>query len=276
MQEDMTKDEKLLKLKSILKDMGHVVVAFSGGVDSTFLLKVAHDVLNDNVFAVLATSPTYPSREYSKAMEIVRQIGAKLRVIRTRELEDITFNNNPVNRCYYCKSELFQKISELAKKDGFGNMVDGSNYDDRSDYRPGMKALKEKKVRSPLMEAGLTKKEIREFSKGMNLPTWEKDELACLSSRFPYGEKITAEKLNMVDMVENLLSDLGFRNIRARHSKNTIRIEVDPGQIYKFFDRDLRNRILRSVKQIGYTYVTIDLEGYRRGSMNEVLNSNTI
>jgi pyridinium-3,5-biscarboxylic acid mononucleotide sulfurtransferase len=263
--------QKYDQLKAILLEMGEVVVAYSGGVDSAFLLKVAHDILGDKAYGVLAISPTYPSREFERAKETAAWIGAQIKIIETHELEDEKFKDNPVNRCYFCKSELFTKIVELAETKQFKNFVDGSNFDDKGDYRPGMKALSEKGIRSPLQEAKLTKLEIRELSKSLGLPTWDKDALACLSSRFPYGENIDIEKLRMVDEIENYLFDLGFRNIRARHQKNTLKIEVLPSQISKFFEDDMRIKVLKKAKSIGYKYVTIDLEGYRQGSMNEVL-----
>ncbi len=265
----MQTQKKYNKLKSILKEMGKVVVAYSGGVDSAFLLKVAHDVLGENTFGVLAVSPSYPSREFKQAMDLAGQIGVRVEIIHTKELNDARFVNNPVDRCYFCKSELFEKIAELAGSGNYPNMVDGTNFDDRHDHRPGMKALREKKVGSPLLEAELTKNEIRVLSKKLDLPTWEKDELACLSSRFPYGEPIDKEKLNMVDQVENFLSDLGFRNIRARHFGKTVKIEVRPDQVQRLFEENLRERIVKKIKDTGYVYVTIDMEGYRRGSMNE-------
>lgn len=266
----MGKKEKYENLKTILKEMGQVIVAYSGGVDSSFLLKVAFDVLGENAMGVLAVSASFPSREYKRALDLAKQIGVHLEVIHTHEIEDPRYVENPVNRCYFCKKELFGEIEDLAKKGEFKNLVDGSNFDDMGDHRPGMKALKEKKVRSPLLEAELTKIEIRNLSRELGLPTWEKDELACLSSRFPYGEKITEEKLQMVDLAENFLSDLGFHNIRARHTGNTLKIEVSPEDINRFFDPALREKVIREGKKIGYTYVTVDLEGYRRGSMNEV------
>ena len=267
----MTIDEKYEKLKNILKGMGEVVVAYSGGVDSTFLLKVARDVLGDKAFGVLATSPIYPSREYKNALEIASKIGVKIKVIDTKETDDIKFKENPLNRCYYCKTELFTKIKAISKKENFNNFVDGSNIDDISDYRPGMKALKELGIRSPLMEANLTKNEVRQLSKILHLPTWDKPALACLSSRFPYGVEIDINKLKMVDSVENYLHDKGFKNVRARHYDKTIRIEVSENEIGKFFDSELRKRVTKKIKEIGYTYVALDLEGYRQGSMNEVL-----
>lgn len=267
----MDTTQKYENLRTILSEMKEVVVAYSGGVDSAFLLKVAHDVLGDNAYGVLAISPTYPSREFEKAKETAALIGARIRIIETNELEDEKFKNNPVNRCYFCKSELFSRIVELAESRQFKNFVDGSNFDDKGDYRPGMKALSEKGIRSPLQEAELTKAEIRELSKMLSLPTWDKDALACLSSRFPYGENIDIEKLRIVDEIENYLFDLGFRNIRARHQKNTLKIEVQPSLIARFFEEDIRQKVLTKAKSLGYKYVTVDLEGYRQGSMNEVL-----
>lgn len=271
----MTVDQKYAQLTNILHDMQHVIVAYSGGVDSAFLLKVAVDVLGDNAYGVLAVSPTYPSREYEKAKDLANQMGARLRIINTNEIEDENFVNNPVNRCYFCKSELFNEITRIAKQENLQNMVDGSNYDDLGDHRPGKKALQELNIRSPLQEAGLTKSNIRELSKRFGLPTWDKEELACLSSRFPYGEKIDIEKLRMVDEAENFLRDMGFRNIRARHQGKTMKIEVLPEDIKRFFEDNIRDTVLKKMKEIGYTYVTVDLEGYRRGSLNEVISNQT-
>jgi uncharacterized protein len=265
-------NEKYGKLKSLLAEMGEVVVAYSGGVDSAFLLKVAFDTLSDKAQGVLAVSPTYPSREFEKAKEVAAFIGAKLSIIETYEMEDEKFRSNPVDRCYFCKSELFTEIGKLADSNKYKNLVDGSNFDDLGDHRPGMKALKEKGVRSPLQEAGLTKNEIRELSKQLGLPTWDKDALACLSSRFPYGENIDIKKLKMVDEIENFLFDLGFRNIRARHQGATLKIEVSAQSIQKFFDNGIRETVVNKAKSLGYKYVTLDLEGYRQGSLNEVLN----
>jgi uncharacterized protein len=264
--------EKLEKLRSILADMEKVVVAYSGGVDSAFLLKVAVDTLGKHhVKAVLAISPTYPSREYERALETAKMIGVEVDIISTREVDDPKFKNNPVDRCYFCKDELFTQIASYIAPGDFRLMIDGSNQDDLSDHRPGRKALREKSIRSPLQEAGLTKAEIRDLSRKLGLPTWNKDALACLSSRFPYGEKIDLKKLQMVDAAENFLSDLGFRNIRARHEKNSLRIEISPSQIKLFADDELREKVLAAMKQIGYRYVSLDLEGYRQGSLNEAV-----
>ena len=269
----MTKEDKLKELKAILTSMEKVIVAYSGGVDSAFLLKVAFNTLGNSVQGIFAVSPSVSSREIDEAKKTAKLIGARLDIIETKETENEKYIENPVNRCYFCKSELFTKISEIANTTKDAVMVDGSNFDDLGDHRPGMKALKEQGVRSPLQEAKLTKQEIRELSKEMGLPTWNKDALACLSSRFPYGEKIYPEKLKMVDEIENFLYHLGFHNIRARHKDKTLKIEVDPSEIQRLFDDSLRQQVVVKAKSLGYAYVTLDLEGYRRGSMNEVVRA---
>jgi len=272
----MKTGEKLTHLKALLKEMGEVTVAYSGGVDSTFLLKVATDTLKDKAMGVLAVSPTFPAREYDRAIEVAKSFGASIRVIDTNELEDDNFVNNPVNRCYFCKSELFDSIAKMAEDQRFRNFVDGSNHDDLGDHRPGMRALKERNVRSPLQEAGLTKKEIRDLSREFGLPTWDKDALACLSSRFPYGESINREKLRMVDEAENFLADLGFRNIRARHQGKTVNIEVDPDQIPRLQEKQTRGKVEDYLTSIGYEKIQIDPDGYRRGKLNDGLTTTEI
>lgn len=271
----MDAQNKILKLKNILLSMESVVVAYSGGVDSSFLLKVAFDVLGNKAKGILAISPSFSSREYEKAIATAKFIGAEIEIINTHETEDERYVENPINRCYFCKSELFNKVEAYAIQKEYKNMVDGSNFDDLKDHRPGMQAAKEKKVRSPLQEAGLTKQDIRELSKSLNLPTWDKEALACLSSRFPYGERIDVKKLRMVEDAEYYLYDLGFRNIRARHQKSTLKIEVDPADVHLFFNEELRQKVIKKMKEIGYTYITVDLEGYRRGSQNETLKKTT-
>lgn len=265
-------DVKFDKLKGLLKEMDKVAVAFSGGVDSTFLLKVAADVLGDNVIAVTARSSTYPEREFTEASEYIKKLGAKHIVIISEELEIDGFSQNPVNRCYYCKKELFSKVKEIALQHGIKHIVDGSNVDDLGDYRPGMLALKELEVSSPLREAGLTKEDIRRLSREMELPTWNKQPFACLASRFPYGQEITHEKLQMIDKAEQYLLDLGFRQVRVRHHGEVARIEVAREERSRFFDTELLDRVHGKLKEAGFRYVTLDLQGYRTGSMNEGLD----
>ncbi len=265
----MNAQAKLLKLKTILQNMGEVTLAYSGGVDSTFLLKVATDTLGNRCLGVLAISPTFPSREYERAIHTARSMGAQIRVLHTYELENENFVRNPVNRCYYCKSELFGRIAGLAGEEGYRNFIDGSNVDDLRDHRPGRRAMKEKNVRSPLQEAGLSKNDIRELSREMGLPTWDKDALACLSSRFPYGERISIRKLKRVDAAENYLKDLGFNNVRARHMGHSVRIEVDPGQVALLLEAGMREKVEKRLRAIGYKEVSFDPEGYRQGKLND-------
>lgn len=265
-------DNKLEKLKNLLKDMGNVAIAFSGGVDSTFLLKVAADVLGENVIAVTARSSTYPEREFNEASEYIKKLGAKHAVIRSEELEIDGFSKNPANRCYFCKKELFTRVWEVAEQHGIKYVADGSNMDDLGDYRPGMLALEELGVSSPLREAGLTKENIRSLSREMGLPTWDKQPFACLASRFPYGEEITPEKLRMIDKAEQFLLDLGFKQVRVRHHGDVARIEVARNERSRFFDTDMMDKISERLKEVGFRYVTLDLQGYRTGSMNEGLD----
>ena len=263
--------EKLNKLKMILKDMGSVLIAYSGGVDSTYLLAVSKEVLGEDVLAVTARSETYPLREYQQAKGIVEQLQVNHLTITTQELEYPNFATNPTNRCYFCKKELFTKLKKIAEKHHMINIADGSNADDVHDFRPGMQALEELRVRSPLKEAGLTKKDIRLLSRQLNLPTWDKPAYACLSSRFPYGTQITIDNLQMVEEAENFLYDLGFKQVRVRHHDTIARIEITPELIRNVVTDDVRLRIVEKLKKIGYHYVTLDIEGYRTGSLNEVL-----
>jgi uncharacterized protein len=268
----MILQEKLDILKDIIREKGSAAVAFSGGVDSTFLIKVVKEVLGENMIAVTATSSTYPERELKEAIKYAKDLGVKHIIINSEELDIDGFASNPKNRCYYCKMELFSKIKKVALENGVEYIFDGTNLDDVGDYRPGMQAAKENEVISPLKEAGFTKDDIRKLSKEMNLPTWDKPSFACLSSRFPYGNKITIEKLSMVERAEQFLLELGIREVRVRHHENIARIEVNPDERKKLFDVELLDKIGNELRKIGFTYVTLDILGYRTGSMNEVLS----
>ncbi len=263
---------KHLKLQSILTEMESVAIGYSGGVDSTLLLKVAADVLGDKAVAMIGRSETYPTREFEEAVKIAESIGARYHIVQTEETDILKFKENPANRCYFCKTELFGKLDHIAEREGLKWIADGTITDDVGDFRPGMKAKSENNVRSPLLEAELSKVEVREISKHLGLPTWDKPAFACLSSRFPYGMSITKENLTKVDNAETLLRDLGFRFFRVRfHDERTARVEVGKEEIARLVDDDLRERIVAHLKQLGFTYITLDLQGYRTGSMNEVL-----
>jgi len=261
--------DKLDELKKSLKSLESIAVAFSGGVDSSFLLKVASDVLGDKAIAVTAKSSTYPEREYKESVEFCIKYGIKQITIVSEELDVEGFAENPLNRCYLCKNELFTKIREIARQNDIKNVAEGSNFDDLSDYRPGLKAVAEQGVVSPLRKANLTKDEIRFLSKEMGLKTWNKPSFACLSSRFPYGQKITKEKLDMVDKAEQYLMDIGFTQVRVRHHGEVARIELMPDEISKILENNIINDIYSYFKTLGFTYSALDLKGYRTGSMNE-------
>ncbi|NYE57584.1 ATP-dependent sacrificial sulfur transferase LarE [Carboxydothermus ferrireducens] len=263
--------QKLTKLTSILTEMESVVVAFSGGVDSSFLLKVARDVLGDKVVAAVGISDTYKPDELLEAENIAKMLGVKLIKVYTDEFSDPNFVNNPPDRCYYCKKSLFTKLIELKEQLNFNYVVDGANLDDNNDYRPGHRAIAELGVRSPLREAGFTKEEIRRFAREMGLPNWNKPAEACLASRFPYHTKITKESLRKIYSGEKHLKDLGFNIVRVRFHDPVARIELAPEELSLAVEK--RTEILNHFHELGFKYVCLDLQGYRTGSMNEVLEA---
>ena len=264
-------EDKLKQLKEIIEELESVVIAFSGGCDSSFLAKVAYDVLGDRAIAVTANSELYADSEVKDSKKIASEIGIKHEIISSNELEAPGFRDNPSDRCYFCKKELFSELLEIAKKRSYRYVLDGSNFDDIDDYRPGMKAGRELNIRSPLKEAKFTKDEIRQLSRKFGLYTADKPAMACLASRFPYGTKIREEDLKRIERAEEFLRDLGFTQLRVRHHGDIARIEILPEDIELLLGNDFREKIVKRFKKLGYKYVTFDLEGYRTGSMNEVL-----
>ena len=293
--------EKLEKLQTLVKSYGSCLVAYSGGVDSVFLARVAHEVLGDRALAVIADSPSLPRRELQEALEIAGKFQFAVRVVQTAEFENSNYLSNPANRCYFCKHELFEQLTPIARAEKFAVIAYGENASDNGDFRPGAQAAAEFQVRAPLKEVGLTKSEIRELSAQLGLPTADKPQMACLSSRIPQGEPVTPEKLAMIEAAENVLRDLGFHDVRVRHHElgvtsgkwqvpgkqspdaagsvtrhsspvtHLARIELGPTEIPRFLEDGVTTKVAGALKKIGYAHVTLDLQGYRRGSVNQAL-----
>jgi uncharacterized protein len=268
----MTANEKYARLLEVLRGLESVVVAFSGGVDSTFLARAAAEALGDRALLVTADSETYPASELTEARDLARGLGLRHLVVQTHELANPSYAENPTNRCFFCKEELFTTLAPIAAREGYRHLVYGANTDDLGDHRPGMESARQRDVRAPLIEAGLGKAEIRELSKALGLPTWDKPSFACLSSRFQYGDSITAEKLRRIDAAEAFVRSLGFRQFRVRHHERLARLEIPLDELPRLWEDGRREAILRRFRELGYVYVTLDLAGFQSGSANLLLN----
>ncbi|GHU27051.1 adenine nucleotide alpha hydrolase [Betaproteobacteria bacterium] len=264
-------EEKKQQLIDYLEELESVAVAFSGGVDSTFLLRMAHDALGDRALAVTARSHSFPKRELDEAIAFCQKEGIRHVLVESEELDIEGFSNNPVNRCYLCKTELMTHLWEVARAQGVKHVAEGSNMDDIGDYRPGLRAIEEQQVKSPLRHALLGKEDIRQLSKELGLPTWDKQSFACLASRIPYGDKINVERLRMIDRAEQLLLDMGLKQVRVRLHGNLARIETDAAGMELLIQANHRESVYKAFKEYGFSYVSLDLKGYRTGSMNETL-----
>jgi pyridinium-3,5-biscarboxylic acid mononucleotide sulfurtransferase len=268
----MIADPRYARLLTVLSELESVVVAFSGGVDSTFLARAAGDALGDRALLVTADSETYPASELAAARELAQSLGMRHVVVQTRELENPDYARNPTNRCFFCKEELFTTLAPIAEREGYRHLVYGANLDDLGDHRPGMDSARQRHVRAPLIDAGLGKAEIRELSRALGLPTWDKPSFACLSSRFQYGDRITGEKLRQVDAAEEFVRSLGFRQFRVRHHDKLARLEIPLDDLPRLWEEGRREAIVKRFRELGYVYVTIDLSGFNSGSANLLLN----
>ena len=268
----MTLEQKAKKIKSLILEMDSALVAFSGGVDSTLVLALAHDVLGEKALAVTAQSASVPDREMKASHQLAKEIGVKHLVVKTEEMSNPNYRANPANRCYHCKTELYSSLKKVAQQENILNILNGTNTDDLGDYRPGLDSAREQGVRSPLVEAGFNKQEVRELSRMMELSIWNKPAMACLSSRIPYGQPVTLEKLAMIEQAEDLLLSLGFTQVRVRHLGTLARIELDKNEMPRYQnDKSVQKAVEEKLRALGFNSVVLDPEGYRMGSLNSAL-----